>query len=200
MRPLPQRSAAMTRFSRRRALRLAAAQALAVAAGLTGTAGWAQRAAPRELLSEWSSARLHGEGRLRFLGLHVYDIRLWTTEPAIGEQDWMRKPLALEIEYARGLVGRLIAERSLEEMKRAGPVPAETEQRWLKAMTQFFPDVKAGDRITGLHLPDGVARFFVNGQGRGELRDAEFARRFFGIWLGASTSEPGLRDTLLGRR
>jgi len=198
-----------TPMARRRAVitamgALPLAGALAAALGLATFAGPAsaeRRPAPRELAGEWPAARLHGEGRLRFLGLHVYDIRLWTSEPALGEQDWPRKPLALEIEYARSLVGRLIAERSLEEMKRAGPLPAEAEQRWLRAMLQWFPDVKPGDRITGLHLPEGGARFFVNGQPRGELRDAEFARRFFGIWLGPSTSEPGLREALLlGRR
>ena len=49
------------------------------------------------------------------------------------------------------------------------------------AMT--FPDVKKGDRITGVHEPGVAAQFFVNGALKGEIRDAEFARRFFGIWL-----------------
>ena len=33
-----------------------------------------------------------------------------------------------------------------------------------------------------------------------EKRDAEFARRFFGIWLAPETSEPRLRAALLGLR
>jgi hypothetical protein len=45
-----------------------------------------------------------------------------------------------------------------------------------------------------------LSRFFHNGNPRGEVRDAEFTRRFFGIWLGEATSEPALRDSLLGRR
>ena len=136
---------------------------------------------------------------MRFLGMHIYDIRLWTPEPRLAVDDWLRKPLALEIEYARSLVGRLIAERSLQEMKRSGPVDDASSQRWLEAMTRLFPDVKASDRITGLLSPEGVARFFANGTLRGEVRDAEFARRFFAILLGGQTSEPGLRDSLLGR-
>ena len=56
------------------------------------------------------------------------------------------------------------------------------------------------DRITGVQRPEGLSRFFHNGNLRGEVRDAEFTRRFFGIWLGESTSEPSLRDSLLGRR
>lgn len=160
----------------------------------------AQGPAPGELLDEWTKAHLQGQGRMRFLGLQVYDIRLWTIEPGLVADAWQRRPLALEIEYARNFGARMIAERSLEEMRRAGPVAAEVAERWLRAMTQVFPDVKPGDRITGVHRPEGLSRFFHNGSLRGEVRDAEFTRRFFGIWLGETTSEPSLRDSLLGRR
>jgi hypothetical protein len=165
-----------------------------------GPALHAQGPAPKELLGEWPAAHLQGQGRMRFLGLQVYDIRLWSTEPKMPAQAWPGKSLALEIEYARNFGARMIAERSLEEMRRAGPVAADVADRWLRAMTQVFPDVKPGDRITGIHLPEGLSRFFHNGTLRGEVRDAEFTRRFFGIWLGESTSEPSLRDSLLGRR
>lgn len=199
----PEHDAASPRLARRQWLARGAAcfgyagAAFSVAAFSTAAA--AQRGTPSEIAAQWGSARLHGQGRLRFLGLHVYDIRLWTVEPAIGPEDWPRKPLALEIEYARDLVGRLIAERSLKEMQRAGTLDESASQRWLNTMNTLFPDVKAGDRITGVHLPGGLARFFHNGQVRGEVRDPEFARRFFGIWLADHTSEPGLRAQLLGR-
>ena len=174
--------------------------ALSGALLLAGTPLQAKGPAPQELLGEWSAAHLQGQGRLRFMGLQVYDIRLWTTEPGLPPDAWTRKPLALEIEYARNFAARNIAERSLDEMRRAGPVAAEAAERWLRTMTQVFPDVKAGDRITGVHRPEGLSRFFHNGQLRGEVKDAEFTRRFFGIWLGETTSEPSLRESLLGRR
>lgn len=171
----------------------------ALAAATAGLAPGLAHALPPELAAELPQARVQGQGRLRFLGLHVYDIRLWTPLPGVGAQDWALKPIALEIEYARELVGRLIAERSLEEMKRTGPIAPDAAQRWLESMQQFFPDVKPGDRIVGVQRPDGLVRFFVNGRLRGEKRDAEFARRFFGIWLAPETSEPRLREALLGR-
>jgi Chalcone isomerase-like len=186
MRPVPTPN-------RRQALLLAAA-ALATPPGV-----FAQARAPAEILNEWPSTHLHGSGRLRFLGLHVYDIRLWTSEPRIPDDDWARSALALEIEYARSLVGKLIAERSIEEMRRSGPIPAETESRWLRALTDLLPDVKAGDRITGVQRPGSTTRFFYNGALRGEVRDADFTRRFFGIWLAPATSESRLRESLLGR-
>lgn len=186
---------------RRRLLhRAVAACVLPAALAPVAVLAQAQRAAPAEVAAVWASARLQGQGRLRFLGLHVYDIRLWSAEGVLGPADWPAKPLALEIEYARSLVGRLIAERSLEEMRRAGPLDEALARRWLESMTSAFPDVKAGDRITGLHLPAGVSRFLHNGQPRGEVRDAEFTRRFFGIWLAEHSSEPALRSSLLGLR
>ena len=160
----------------------------------------AQGPEPQELLGEWPAVHLQGQGRLRFLGLLVYDIRLWTVEPALKPESWPGKALALEIEYARTFEGRNIAERSLQEMRRSGPVAPEVADRWLRTMAQLFPDVKPGDRITGVYRPEGLSRFFHNATLRGEVRDTEFTRRFFGIWLGESTSEPALRDSLLGRR
>lgn len=152
---------------------------------------------PPELQQALPEVRLRGEGRLRFLGLHVYDIRLWTPGDFAPER-WAEAPFALEIQYARPLVGKAIAERSLQEMQRQGSVPAERAQRWLAEMERVFPDVKQGDRLLGLKQPGIGAAFYLNGRLRGEVRDADFARRFFGIWLAPQTSEPGLRQRLLG--
>ena len=65
-------------------------------------------------------------------------------------------------------------------------------------MLRVFPDVRKGDRLLGLQRPGEAAVFWLNGRLRGEIRDAEFARRFFGIWLSPQTSEPALRRALLG--
>ena len=153
--------------------------------------------APAEVRAELPGARLQGQGRLRFFGLHVYDIRLWAAAPRRGD-DVLRVDAALEIEYSRRLSGPLIAERSLAEMRRVGEVSAADGERWLAAMKQLFPDVQAGDRITGVHRPGQGARFHLNGRLLGEVRDAAFARLFFAIWLSPKTSEPQLRAALLG--
>lgn len=170
----------------------------ATAVGLLGPGALRAQTAsapPPEVASELREPRLQGSGRLRFLGLHIYDARLWSPLPVA---DYAAMPLALELEYGRALDGAKIAERSLDEMRRVGSFDEATSRRWLEAMTRFFPDVKAGDRITGVHRPGEAARFFVNGALRGEVREPEFARLFFGIWLSPRTSEPGLRTQLLG--
>lgn len=156
-------------------------------------------ALPPEVAEELPAAQLRGEGRLRYLGLRVYDIRLWV-EPGGDRREPDAAPLALELEYARSLAGRAIAERALQEMQGIDAVTVPQGERWLKQMQQIFPDVKAGDRITGVQRPGEGARFFVNGQAGGEVRDADFARLFFGIWLSPRTSQPRLREALLGTR
>ena len=177
----------------------------AVLGALAGAAAPRVRAqavlVPPELRQALPGARLHGQGRLRFFGLHVYDIRLWTA----GEQraqalaeTWAEQPLALEILYARSLYGRKIAERSIEEMRRQADLAPAQAGRWLAEMTRLFPDVQEGDRLSAVQRPGEAASLHFNGALRGELRDALFTRLFFGIWLAPESSEPGLRQRLLG--
>jgi len=152
---------------------------------------------PGEVLGDLPGARLQGQARLRFFGLHVYDIRLWV--PALlSTDDALRKNAALEIEYARAIKGGQIAERSLTEMRRVAEFDTAQGEQWLARMQQLFPDVQAGDRITFVHRPGEGGRFHVNGRLVGEVRDAVFARLFVGIWLSPRTSEPQLRNALLG--
>lgn len=171
-------------------------------AALLGAAARAQAdTAPPEVVQALGSPRLQGGGRLRFLGLRVYDARLWVAEQPVADANggWHGVPLTLELQYLRRLVGAQIAERSLEEMRRQAEIAPADGERWLAAMKQIFPDVADGDRLTGVHLPGQGLRFFFNGQPRGEVMEPAFARLFLGIWLSPRTSEPALRASLLGR-
>jgi len=169
---------------------------------LLGAAGPARaNTPPPEVAQALGRPRLQGGGRLRFLGLRVYDARLWVGEQPVTDADggWQDVPLALELQYLRRLVGAQIAERSLEEKRRQAEIAPADGERWLAAMRQLFPDVADGDRLTGVNLPGQGLRFFFNGQLRGEVMDPAFARLFLGIWLSPRTSEPALRASLLGR-
>ncbi len=189
-----------------RRMRLAVASAVLISAV---NATFSQATAPEiraevraEISSELSGAKLAGQGKLTYFGLHVYDARLWVQD-GFKAADFLRTPLAVELEYARGLYGKLIAERSLDEMKRGADlndtkITEAKANEWLAQMKTLFTDVNKGDRITGVQLPGVATRIFINGKLRGEVRDAEFTRLFFGIWLSPRTSEPKLRDALLG--
>lgn len=162
---------------------------------LAGVAS-AQAAMPPEVQAQLPQAKAAGATRMRFFGLSIYDAQLWVA-PGFDTAQYAAHPIALELRYLRSLKGQAIAERSLQEMRRGGTLDAATEQRWLQAMGEAFPDVKEGDRLTGLHTPGAGTRFFFNGTLRATVADPAFGPQFFGIWLAPWTSEPRLRGELL---
>ena len=169
----------------------------AITLALAATMAPAQTVPP-EVASALIQPQFSGATRMKFLGMGIYDAKLWTGA-GFKPARYAEFPLALELSYLRSLSGSAIAKRSLDEMRRGGSIDAASEKRWLAAMQEAFPDVKAGDRITGVHTPGEGARFWYNGQLRATLRDPEFSRLFFGIWLSPATSEPRLRTELLLR-
>lgn len=153
---------------------------------------------PMEVRNALNEARWAGQGRMRYFGFNVYDASLWVV-PAFRASRFAQHGLILQLAYLRGLKGRAIAERSLDEMRRTGPLTPAQAHDWLRAMLAAFPDVSTGDRLTGLHTPGVGARFWFNGEPLADVADPEFSRRFFGIWLAESTSQPQLRSALLAQ-
>ncbi|WP_211231724.1 chalcone isomerase family protein [Ottowia thiooxydans] len=152
---------------------------------------------PVELRTALPAARLVGTGVLRFFGLRVYEARLWAA-PGFLPENYAQHAFALELVYERKLEGKAIAERSIAEMRRVGNFTEEQSRQWLALMTQAFPDVAAGDRLLGLCDGQGEVSFVHNGKQTVRIRDAEYARLFFGIWLAPQSSSPALRTALLG--
>jgi hypothetical protein len=141
-------------------------------------------------------SRLIGKGRLTLWGFQVYDARLWVL-PGFKPDALAVQPFALELSYLRGFDNRDVAERSIAEMRRSASISEAQAKVWIDEMMRTLPDVKKGDRLMGIHRPGVGAQFLMNGKPTGEIRDAEFARLFFGIWLSPKTSEPELRAALL---
>jgi hypothetical protein len=134
-----------------------------------------------------------GEGRLRFIGIHVYDASVWIPGPAFSAKD----PYALELRYAITINGPALTERSIKEMRGQGYKDEAKFAVWRKEMDRVFPDLKPGDRLVGVHVPGKEARFYSQEKFLGTVADPAFAQAFFAIWLDEKTSQPGLRAKLL---
>jgi hypothetical protein len=160
---------------------------LALLYALLPQAGWAQ-AVPAHISAVLPQAKLSGSGAYRWFGLKLYDARLWTD----------KQNVALDLDYARELVGKRIATASIDEIKKLSIGTAAQHSAWLASMTAIFPDVKKGTHITGVLVAGQATRFFLNGAPLGEIADPEFGPAFFAIWLDPKTSEPSLRRALLG--
>lgn len=143
-----------------------------------------------------ADARLAGEGKLTWLGFHVYDARLYA--PAgFAIADPYGQAFVLELTYARKLEGKSIAQASRDEMQRLGLGTEAQHAVWLTRMEQLFPDVEKGRRIAGVNQPGSGARFYVDGRFVGSIDEPDFARAFFAIWLDPRTRAPRLRENLL---
>ena len=189
--------AAPTALGRRALLRVAVAASVAGPVLASAQAASADRSnVPAEVAQVLPQAQLFGAGRLRYLLWDVFDAALWTP-PGFRAAQFSDHAFALELRYLRQISGAALVESSLKEMRRSGDLDPATEVAWTAAMQTAFVDVQAGDRITGVNRPGAGTRFFFNGRLRGVVDDAAFARAFFGIWLGAGSSEPRLRSALL---
>lgn len=178
---------------------LAAAAMALLASGTLCRSVAAQPLLPQNVLQLLPQARLRGSGTLRFWGAAVYQAQLYTLHDFLPDS-YHAQPFALELHYLRAIKGEAIAQHALEEMRRLDQLTGAETQTWLQRMQAAFPDVAAGDRLTGIYLPgkDYASRFFANGKFTGELVSRRFARLFFGIWLDPKTPQPALRAQLLG--
>lgn len=141
-------------------------------------------------------ARLVGEGELSVFGFRLYSARLWS--PA--ERFDAGQPFALELIYHREISRERLVEVSIEEIRRLHGDRYDAAQLagWAAQMQRAFVDTTPGSRITGVYLPGSGARFYAGDRLQHEVRDEEFARTFFSIWLDARTRNPELRARLLG--
>jgi hypothetical protein len=143
----------------------------------------------------WS---LMGSGALRFFGFKAYDAHLWlgaaSTNPLLS-----KTPFALEIDYTTSIKADEIVNVSLVEMARLRSLSDVQIKAWTADLKKAFPDVKSGDKLTGVYLPKMGTRFFFNARLTSEINDLDFGDAFFAIWLDAKAKRPDLRRNLLGQ-
>ena len=154
-------------------------------------------AAPPELSPYGANWAAKGQGTLRFFGFKAYDATLWL--PSADATFSFSRPFALDIRYATGIKGKDISNTSLIELQRLSRSSPEQINAWAAFMDATFTDVKSGDQLIGVHLPNTGVRFFLNGKLAGESADLTFSEAFFKIWLDPKTKRPELRNALLGQ-
>lgn len=140
---------------------------------------------------------LIGQGKYTYWGFDVYVVSLWAAEPALNAEQWQTQRVALELNYLRDFKGADIAKRSIDEIHTQSPLGKSKASTWLKVLEDIFPNVSKGQTLTGIYMPNTGAVFLYDDTLQGEIKDLEFAKRFFDIWLSPQTSAPELRKRLL---
>ncbi|MFN3806554.1 chalcone isomerase family protein [Asticcacaulis sp.] len=138
--------------------------------------------------------KLVGKGRYSVLGLSIFDASLYAPNGRYDPQ----KPFALRLDYLRNITAKHIVDHSVAEIRKQGFSDKARLEEWRQQMSAIFPDIRSGAYITGVRTADGYAQFIHNGRSIGTIRDTQFTRLFFDIWLGSRTSSKALRAKLLG--
>lgn len=135
-------------------------------------------------------AEVRGTATLRFLGLPLYQARLFTVGGAA--LDW-RQDFGIELTYLRDLTQYDLVEATMREFKRTGgALPLEVQ------LSGCFDAVTKGDRY--LAISDGADKigFWRNGQRSCTLAYPQIKTRFMGIFVGDNTRSRSFTRRLTG--
>lgn len=138
-----------------------------------------------------------GRGELRWLGLGVYEARLWSPDGRF-DGDLARRPLALSLDYRRAFSRAALVKITTGEWDRLGlGTPAE-RGRWKAELERLWHDVERGDRLIAVVVPGTGTRFYDGHRRLGSIADPAFGPAFLSIWLDPRTAVQDLRTQLLG--
>lgn len=135
-----------------------------------------------------------GQGMFKRFGWSIYEARLYAPNGRFDPS----KPFALSLTYERTIAGDRLVQASLDEMRKLG-APVDERPEWGSALSRVLPSVSKGVTLTGVYRPGEGATFYQQDTETGRIDDA-LARSFFGVWLDPRTSEPNLRQALLGEK
>ena len=167
---------------------------ITIMVALLAAPAFAQMDKPQVIAAYIHSDTPYGEGTLRKLLLKVYDASVWT-----DAKIWsMESTFALSINYHLNFDIDELVGRSIEEMQHVDTLPEDSIAPYKAQLTKVFVNVKSGDSITALYVPKKGLIFYHNDQRTGIITDKVLAEKFISIWLSPKTSEPQLRQSLLG--
>ena len=134
---------------------------------------------------------LVGQARLRVLFWDVYDSELYTPNGS-----WLsRAPYRLEITYLRDISSVQLIEETEKAWKTQGR-SHPSQALWLEALSDIWPDVSSGDKLTLWVDQKFASVFYFNLKPIGAIADPDFGELFGGIWLAEDSPRPILRNKL----
>jgi hypothetical protein len=142
---------------------------------------------------------MEGAGLFRWkYFLKVYAAAHYVGEDSKGLSADADVPRRLEIAYFVGISGKDFGKAADELLADAlSPGQLAPLRERLGQLHRAYVDVKSGDRYTLTYLPNRGTELSLNGQPLALIEGADFARAYFGIWIGRRPIDAGLRDALL---
>lgn len=144
--------------------------------------------------------QLKSRGKVYYARLiHVYDAALYAP-PAVDASALLNydSPMCLKLHYRVTLERDkfvLAANRVLA--RQHSPETLEPLRERIEHLHAAYQDIEAGDQYTLCYLPGQTTELSLNTQALVSIKGADFARLYFGIWLGEQPISGKLKSALL---
>jgi len=136
-----------------------------------------------------------GKASFSFMLWDIYNSKLATSTGKYPLTD-EKGTLVYTINYQRDISSQDLVERTVEQWEHL-KVGKNTYKPYVAPLSEMWPDIKKGDSLALVSNESGSG-FYHNDTFVGSIQNTEFSSLFLSIWLSQKTSEPDLREQLLG--
>ncbi|MBU1619428.1 MAG: chalcone isomerase family protein [Gammaproteobacteria bacterium] len=140
--------------------------------------------------------KLLGQGQFSYLFWDLYQAQLYTADGSWNGYQ-QSSPLVLKLTYQRKISKDDFIEATMDQWKHLQGKLSAQHKEWAGLLDRLWTDVKKGDQLSCVLLPDGTVQFYFNDKLLGDVTDPAFGPAFLDIWLSDKTSAPKLRKQLL---
>lgn len=142
------------------------------------------------------NVKLVGQGQYSYLFWDLYQAQLYSTDGRWADYQ-QSAPLVLKLTYQRDISKADFIEATIDQWRHLHGEVSEQHQQWAKQLDKVWTDVKQGDQLSCVLLPDRSVQFYFNDKLLGDITDPAFGPAFLDIWLSDKTSAKKLRRQLL---
>lgn len=136
-----------------------------------------------------------------FLKVDVYVAGLYVQTPTSNPSTLINtdEPKLLMLKFVRDVERKDIVDAWNQGFKGNATVPLAKLKPHIDQLNAWMPEFKRGDTLAFVYLPGEGVAVEVNNVRKGVIKDPDFARSLFSIWLGPNPPTADLKRGLLGK-
>jgi len=135
-----------------------------------------------------------GSAQFSVLFWDIYNSHLFTKSGRYEENS--DQDVIFKIEYLKDISADELIKRTVEQWQHLNYKKSDYEA-FIPRLKSLWPNISAGDSLT-LYRNNQSTEFYFNNMNIGVIDNEEFYKLFLAIWLSPDTSEPELRQSLIG--
>jgi hypothetical protein len=135
-----------------------------------------------------------GSAQFSVLFWDIYNSHLFTKSGRYEENS--DQDVIFKIEYLKDITAKELIKRTVEQWQHLKYKKSDYET-FIPNLKRIWPNISAGDSLT-LYRNNQSTEFYFNNMNIGDIDNEEFYKLFLAIWLSPDTSEPELRQSLIG--